>query len=251
RGDDNAGIRFGAIALRRRRRSIRDGGDRHLDVRLPESLRARGDARLLRDGRRRRVLSAGRPSPSQIPDAVARDRVAIDLGDRADADRHLWDAARLRGVRRLDLFRAHRRVRLRVSPHDARRAASVPDLGLSIHPRAVRDRADRNRLQRHSRQPGAVGDGRGPDDRGRARVLLLEDPSAGSRLRAPVMNLPAPYMRWAKTRPRVTYDLASSGLMPVTTRELLGEVTAADAFEISGPTDEGLLPLREAIAARY
>ena len=65
------------------------------------------------------------------------------------------------------------------------------------------------------------------------------------------MNLPAPYMRWAKTRPRVTYDLASSGLMPVTTRELLGDVTAADAFEISGPTDEGFLPLREAIAARY
>jgi aspartate/methionine/tyrosine aminotransferase len=65
------------------------------------------------------------------------------------------------------------------------------------------------------------------------------------------MNLPAPYMRWAKTRPRVTYDLASSGLMPVTTRELLGEVTAADAFEISGPADEGFLPLREAIAARY
>ena len=65
------------------------------------------------------------------------------------------------------------------------------------------------------------------------------------------MNLPAPYMRWAKTRPRVTYDLASSGLMPVTTRELLGDVIAADAFEISGPTDEGFVPLREAIASRY
>jgi aspartate/methionine/tyrosine aminotransferase len=65
------------------------------------------------------------------------------------------------------------------------------------------------------------------------------------------MNLPAPYMRWAKTRPRVTYDLASSGLMPVATRELLGDVTAADAFDISGPTDEGFVPLREAIAARY
>ena len=65
------------------------------------------------------------------------------------------------------------------------------------------------------------------------------------------MNLPAPYMRWAKTRPRVTYDLASSGLVPVTTRELLGDVAAADAFDISGPTDEGFVPLREAIAARY
>lgn len=65
------------------------------------------------------------------------------------------------------------------------------------------------------------------------------------------MIIPAPYMRWAKTRPRVTYDLASSGLLPVTTSELLGEARAADAFEISGPTDEGLVPLREAIAARY
>jgi len=65
------------------------------------------------------------------------------------------------------------------------------------------------------------------------------------------MNLPAPYMRWAKTRPRVTYDLASSGLMPVTTRELLGDAAAADAFDISGPTDEGFVPLRDAIASRY
>jgi aspartate/methionine/tyrosine aminotransferase len=65
------------------------------------------------------------------------------------------------------------------------------------------------------------------------------------------VNLPAPYMRWAKTRPRVTYDLASSGLLPVTTAELLGDARAADAFDISGPSDEGLVPLREAIARRY
>jgi aspartate/methionine/tyrosine aminotransferase len=65
------------------------------------------------------------------------------------------------------------------------------------------------------------------------------------------MIIPAPYMRWAKTRPRVTYDLASSGLLPVTTSELLGDARATDAFEISGPTDEGFVPLREAIAARY
>jgi aspartate/methionine/tyrosine aminotransferase len=58
-------------------------------------------------------------------------------------------------------------------------------------------------------------------------------------------------MRWAKTRPRVTYDLASSGLLPVTTAELLGDATAAEAFDISGPTDEGFIPLREAIASRY
>lgn len=65
------------------------------------------------------------------------------------------------------------------------------------------------------------------------------------------MNIPAPYMRWAKTRPHVAYDLASSGLMAVTTAELLGDTTAAKAFDISGPTDEGWVPLREAIASRY
>lgn len=65
------------------------------------------------------------------------------------------------------------------------------------------------------------------------------------------MILSAPYMRWAKTRPRVTYDLASSGLKAVTTEELLGGTAAKDAFEISGPNDEGFMPLREAIGRRY
>lgn len=58
-------------------------------------------------------------------------------------------------------------------------------------------------------------------------------------------------MRWAKTRPSVTYDLASSGLVPVTTEELLGDRRAKDTFSISGHNDEGLPELREAIAARY
>lgn len=58
-------------------------------------------------------------------------------------------------------------------------------------------------------------------------------------------------MRWAKTRPHVTYDLASSGLHPVSTAELLGDVAAKDALTISGPNDEGLIPLREVIATRY
>lgn len=65
------------------------------------------------------------------------------------------------------------------------------------------------------------------------------------------MNTPAPYMRWAKTRPHVTFDLASSGLVPVTTAELLGDARARDAFEISGPSDEGYVPLRDALGARY
>jgi len=61
----------------------------------------------------------------------------------------------------------------------------------------------------------------------------------------------APYLRWAKARPRVTYDLAASGLRHVTTEELLGDMAAKDAFDLGGPNDEGFLPLRQAIGARY
>lgn len=39
--------------------------------------------------------------------------------------------------------------------------------------------------------------------------------------------------------------------MPVTTAELLGDARARDAFDISGPTDEGYVPLRQAIGERY
>jgi len=66
-----------------------------------------------------------------------------------------------------------------------------------------------------------------------------------------VTDIRAPYMRWAKSRPHATYDLASSGLTPVTTEELLGNLAAKDAFDISGPNDEGFMPLRDAIGARY
>lgn len=61
----------------------------------------------------------------------------------------------------------------------------------------------------------------------------------------------APYLRWAKIRPRVSYDLASSGVVAVSTEELLGDAAAKAAFEISGPNDDGYLPLREAIGTRY
>ena len=65
------------------------------------------------------------------------------------------------------------------------------------------------------------------------------------------MIAPAPYLRWAKIRPRVSFDLASSGVVPVSTEELLGDVQAKAAFEISGPNDEGYRPLRDAIGVRY
>ena len=61
----------------------------------------------------------------------------------------------------------------------------------------------------------------------------------------------APYLRWAKVRPRVTYDLAASGLQHVTTEELLGGIAAKDAFSLGGPNDEGYAPLRAAIGGRH
>jgi aspartate/methionine/tyrosine aminotransferase len=61
----------------------------------------------------------------------------------------------------------------------------------------------------------------------------------------------APYLRWAKTRPRVTYDLAASGLVAVSTEELLGDAAASATFEITGPNDDGYVPLRERLAQRY
>lgn len=65
------------------------------------------------------------------------------------------------------------------------------------------------------------------------------------------MNASAPYLRWAKVRPRVTYDLAASGIMAVSTEELFGDAAAKAAFDISGPNDDGYPPLREAIGRRY
>jgi aspartate/methionine/tyrosine aminotransferase len=61
----------------------------------------------------------------------------------------------------------------------------------------------------------------------------------------------APYLEWAKTRPRVRFDLAASGVLPVTTAELVGDARAADLFELTGSNDEGHQGLLERIARRY
>lgn len=58
----------------------------------------------------------------------------------------------------------------------------------------------------------------------------------------------APYMAWAKTRPRPTIDLASSNLLACDIGDLPG---ARDALQIAGHNDEGFEPLLERIAARY
>ena len=58
----------------------------------------------------------------------------------------------------------------------------------------------------------------------------------------------APYMEWAKTRPRPAIDLAGSNLHGCTLDDLPG---ARDAIDIAGESPDGYPPLVEAIAARY
>jgi aspartate/methionine/tyrosine aminotransferase len=59
---------------------------------------------------------------------------------------------------------------------------------------------------------------------------------------------PAPYMEWAKTRPRPRIDLAGSNLLACRLEDLPG---AREAVELAGESPEGYPPLREAIARRY
>lgn len=58
----------------------------------------------------------------------------------------------------------------------------------------------------------------------------------------------APYMEWAKARPRPEIDLAGSNLYGCTLDDLPG---AREAVDIAGESPEGYVPLVEAIAGRY
>ena len=58
----------------------------------------------------------------------------------------------------------------------------------------------------------------------------------------------APYMEWAKSRPRPRIDLAGSNLHGCTLDDLPG---ARDAVDIAGESPEGYPPLVDAIARRY
>jgi len=58
----------------------------------------------------------------------------------------------------------------------------------------------------------------------------------------------APYMEWAKSRPRPAIDLAGSNLVPCVMADLPG---ARDAIDIAGESPFGYPPLVEAIAAHH
>ena len=58
----------------------------------------------------------------------------------------------------------------------------------------------------------------------------------------------APYMEWAKTRPKPEIDLAGSNLIPCTLDDLPG---AREAVDIAGESPEGYPPLKDAIAKHH
>ncbi len=58
----------------------------------------------------------------------------------------------------------------------------------------------------------------------------------------------APYMEWAKTRPRARFDLAGSNLLHLSVDELIG---VREAIDFAGPNEEGYQPLLDAIAKHY
>ena len=62
------------------------------------------------------------------------------------------------------------------------------------------------------------------------------------------MRFHAPYIEWAKKRPAATLDLAGSNVLACSIDDLEG---ARDALALSGSSDNGYLPLVEAIARRY
>jgi len=62
------------------------------------------------------------------------------------------------------------------------------------------------------------------------------------------MRFHAPYMEWAKARPRARFDLAISNVLACSITDLPG---AADALALTGDNDNGYGPLLNAIASRY
>ncbi|HYX21301.1 MAG TPA: aminotransferase, partial [Thermoanaerobaculia bacterium] len=58
----------------------------------------------------------------------------------------------------------------------------------------------------------------------------------------------APYMEWAKGRPRPAIDLAGSNLAPCALDDLPG---AREALDLAGESPEGWAPLVAAIAERH
>ncbi len=68
------------------RRPFHLGRDCHLDVRVPQPRRLGPDARVLRDGRRRRVLPLARKTPSTLSHTRRGDPHAVGMGHRAGRD---------------------------------------------------------------------------------------------------------------------------------------------------------------------
>src|SRR5262249_34133472 len=122
----------------------------------------------------------------------------------------------------------------------------VPDAGLSGGARALRRRGGGRRRQRDPDEPDSLRRRRRAARARRPCLRHLRGAAApgGARL----TFAPAPYIEWAKKRPRPGIDLAGSSLLACRLEDLPG---AREAVELAGESPEGYPPLREAIARRY
>ena len=112
-------------------------------------------ARLLRDGQRRPVLPDARQRAPALRHAGGQHHRRHRMGDGARRVGDVRAAADLRRVRRLDLLRARRRVRVRAAADAARRAAAVSRARLSVDAAAVHHRGGRARRQHDRDAAGA------------------------------------------------------------------------------------------------
>src|SRR3954464_11334401 len=89
----------GAPDVRPLRRPVHQQRDRGVDLRLPEPVDSRPDARLLRDGRGPRVRTGVGHAASALRDAKPCDRRAVGLGVHPRADRLVRSTPQLRRLR--------------------------------------------------------------------------------------------------------------------------------------------------------
>src|SRR6266550_1536227 len=119
RGQHGTRRRHDAGVARPGRRQDHCGGNRDLDVRLPEPRDSGDTAGAASDGGGRRVLPAARGAASGLSHAHGGDRCAGRVCDPAGVDGNVRAAGGLRDVWRLDLFWTDGRSAVRVSAQGA------------------------------------------------------------------------------------------------------------------------------------
>src|SRR5262249_25564925 len=195
----------------RGRRAVRRGGDRGLE---PWISRRRGSYRsapLLRHGPRRPVRAACSAAASALPDARLRALVSGGCLARVAGDEHVRSVAVVRRVRRLVVLWPHGRCAVpgsasgsRPERRDCARARSSCDDG------DLRRARRRDRREQLSGGPDAIADRIADSDVRGDGIFHLEQNEAVHSMTFPELA----YITWAKSAPRVAYNLARSSLEP-------------------------------------